>query len=145
MKKIAVLGALGALMLAVSAQAAPKYTPAPPPGSHHCQPHNSGYNASGVLVSASLTAAGNGRYSGTLEVKVGKANHHAPTGDQTFTLTAARVKFHHGVDPTAPAPGSRVKLHGKITALSKHCPSEGFTPTITVKKVDVSQPRHQKS
>ncbi len=146
MKRVAVLGVLGALLFAVSAQATPEYTPAPPPaGSHRCLPHASGYNASGVLVSASLTAAGHGRYSGTLEVKLGKANHRAPTGDQTFTLTAAKVKFHHGVDSTAPAPGSRVKLHGKITTLSKHCPSEGFTPTITVKKVDISRPGHHKS
>jgi hypothetical protein len=77
-------------------------------------------------------------------VNVTRANHHAATGDQTFTLAGARVKFHHGVDPTAPAPGSRVKLHGKVTKLSKHCPTEGFTPTITVKKVDIAQPKHRK-
>ncbi len=145
MKRITVLGALGALVLAVSAQATPVYSPAPPAGSHRCLPHTSGYNASGVLVSASLTAEGHGRYSGTLEVNLGKANHRAPTGDQTFTLASAKVKFHHGVDPTAPAPGSRVKLHGKITALPKHCPSEGFTPTITVKKIDIGRPGHHKS
>jgi hypothetical protein len=145
MKKIAVLATLGLLALAVSAQAAPKYTPAPPPGSpHHCQPHNAGYNASGVLASASLAAEGHRRYSGTLEVKLAKANHHAPTGDQTFTLAAAKVIFHHGVDPASPAVGSRVKLHGKITKLAKHCPTEGFTPTITVKKVDVSKAGHHK-
>jgi hypothetical protein len=102
-----------------------------------------GYNASGTLVNASLTAEENGRYSGTIEVNVTKANHHGSTGDQTFTLTAARVKFHDGVNATAPAPGSRVKLHGKITKLSKHCPSEGFTPTVTVKKVDINPaPKH---
>ncbi len=144
MKKIAVLGllVLGSLALVVPAQGAPKYSPAPPTGSHHCTPHKAGYNATGTLVSESLTADGNGRYSGTIEVDVAKANHHAPTGDQTFTLTGAKVKFHHGVDPTAPAAGSRVKLHGKITQLSKHCPTDGFTPTITVKKVDIS--RHPK-
>jgi hypothetical protein len=144
MKKIAALATLGLLTLVVSAQAAPHYKPAPPPGSHRCLPHNSGYNASGTLVSASLTAEEHGRYSGTLEVDLAKANHRAPTGDQTFTLTAAKVKFHHGVDPTAPAVGSRVKLHGKITKLAKHCPTEGFTPTITVKKVDISQAPHHK-
>jgi hypothetical protein len=144
MKKITVLATLGLLALAVPTQAAPKYTPAPPPGSHRCLPHNVGYNASGVLVSASLSAEGHHRYSGTLEVKLAKANHHAPTGDQTFTLAAAKVIFHHGVDPTSPAPGSRVKLHGKITKLAKHCPTEGFTPTITVKKVDISKAGHSK-
>jgi hypothetical protein len=142
MKKITVLATLGLLTLVVSAQAAPHYTPAP--GSHHCLPHNAGYNASGVLVSASLTAEGHHRYSGTLEVKLAKANHRAPTGDQTFTLTAAKVIFHHGIDPASPAAGSRVKLHGKITKLAKHCPTEGFTPTITVKKVDISRAGHHK-
>jgi hypothetical protein len=142
MRKIVILSALGLLALAVPAQAT-HYSPAPP--THSCLPHSAGYNASGTLVSASLTPAGKGRYNGTLEVNVTKANHHAPTGDQTFTLVAAKVKFHHGVDPTAPAPGSRVKLHGKITKLSKHCPQEGFTPTITVKKVDIHQPKQQKS
>jgi hypothetical protein len=37
-----------------------------------------------------------------------------------------------------------VKLHGKITKLSKHCPTEGFTPTITVKKVDIRLAGHGK-
>jgi len=144
MKKITVLATLGLLAFVVSAQAAPHYTPAPPQGPHRCLPHNAGYNATGVLVSASLTAEERHRYSGTLEVKLAKASHRAPTGDQTFTLAAAKVFFHHGVDPASPAAGSRVKLHGKITKLAKHCPTEGFTPTITVKKVDISRPGHHK-
>ena len=143
MRKIAVLGVLGLLALAVPAQAV-NYTPAPPK-SHRCVPHSAGYNASGALVSAALTAAaGKGRYDGTLEVNLAKANHRAPTGDQTFTLTGAKVRFHHGVDPAALAPGSRVRLHGKITALPKRCPTEGFTPTITVKKVDIRKAGHSK-
>jgi hypothetical protein len=142
MKRIAVLGTLGLLALVVSAQAAPHYTPAPAPGSHRCLPHKVGYSASGALVSASLTAEEHHRYSGTLEVDLAKANHRALTGDQTFTLAAAKVKFHHGVDPDSPAAGSRVKLHGKITQLSKRCPTEGFTPTITIKKVDIRQTKH---
>lgn len=104
---------------------------------HRCVPRNVGYNAVGGLVSAALTAVGHGRFNGTLEVDVTRANHHASTGDQTFTLADARVRFHHGVDPTAPAAASRVKLHGKITKLSKHCPADGFRPTITVKKIDI--------
>jgi hypothetical protein len=144
MKRIVALGALVGMLgvLVVSAQAAPNYAPTPPPRSHHCLPHNAGYNASGTLVNAALTAEEHNRYSGTLEVNVTRANHKGLTGDQTFTLTGAKVKFHHGVDPTAPAPGSRVKLHGKITQLPKKCPAEGFTPTITVKKVDIRQPKH---
>lgn len=142
MRKIATLGALiGVLALAASAQAV-TYAPAPPQHPHRCLPHNAGYYATGTLVSASLTATGNGRYEGTLEVNVSRANHRAPTGDQTFTLAAVRVRFHHGVDPNALQEGSRVKLHGKITQLPKRCPTEGFTPEISVRKVDISQPRH---
>jgi hypothetical protein len=141
MKKIAVIGVFAALALVVPASAAPHYSPAPPHGSHHCVPHNAGYNATGSLVSESLTADGHGRYSGTIEVDVARANHHGATGDQTFTLTGARVKFHHGVDPSAPVAGSRVKLHGKITALPKRCDASDFTPIIVVKKVDISKPQ----
>jgi hypothetical protein len=144
MKKISVIATLALLTMVVSAEAAPKYTPAPPPKSHRCLPHSVGYNASGALVSESLTAEEHHRYSGTLEVDLARTNHKAPTGDQTFTLTAVKIKFHHGVDSTSPAPGSRVKLHGKITALAKHCPTEGFTPTTTVKKVDISRAGHHK-
>lgn len=152
--KIAVLAVLGLLAVAVSAQAAPQYTPAPPPKqhpprshppqSHRCTPHRVGYHASGTLIGASLKEEGRHRFGGGLEVDLRRANHGAPTGDQSFTLAGARVKFHHGVDPTAPAPGSRVKLHGKITALAKRCPTEGFVPTITVRKVDVAQAGHPK-
>lgn len=144
MKKISVIATLALLTLVVSAEAAPKYTPAPPSKPHRCLPHSVGYNASGTLASASLTAEEHHRYSGTLEVDLARANHGAPTGNQAFTLAAAKIKFHHGVDPTSPAEGSRVTLHGKITALAKRCPTEGFTPTITVKKVDISRAGHHK-
>ena len=66
-----------------------------------------------------------------------RANHHAPTGDKTYALTDTRVRFHRGVNPAAPAAGSRVKLSGSITVLRKRCPTGGFTATITVKKVDI--------
>lgn len=157
MRKIVILSVLGLLALAVPASATTEYTPSPSPpphkpkgphgpkGPHKCQPHSVGYNASGTLVSAALTPAGKGRYDGTIEVNVTRANHRAPTGAETFTLASARVRFHHGVDSTAPASGSKVKLHGKITQLSKRCPQEGFTPVITVKKVDIRQPpKHAK-
>lgn len=162
MNKIVILSVLGLLALAVPAQATTEYTPAPAPphqpkphkpkpphkpkAPHKCQSHSVGYNASGTLVSAALTQTDKGRYDGTIEVTVARANHHAPTGTQTYTLASARIKFHHGVDPAAPAPGSRVKLHGKITQLSKHCSQDGFTPAITVKKIDIRQaPAQSKS
>jgi hypothetical protein len=115
---------------------------------HHrgtCKVRKVGYNASGTLVSATLTpAAGEGRYDGTITVDVTRANHKAPKGTQTFTLTDARVRFGKGVDQTAPAAGSRVRLHGKITALPHHCDSAGFTPTITIRNVRIGAP-HKKS
>ncbi len=126
MKRIAVLGVLGLLALVVTAPAAakhsPTYSPTPPPGSHKCVPHKVGYNAVGSLVDSALTAEENGRYSGTLEVNLTKANHHAPTGAQTFTLTSARVRFHNGVDPTSPDPGEQGEAtredHEAVQALS---------------------------
>jgi hypothetical protein len=140
MRKIVVLAlsVLGVLALAGPAQAGPQYAS---PHGHSCSPHSVGYNAWGTLVSSSLTVDADGRYSGTIEVDVKRANHGGATGVQTYTLTAARVKFHNGVDPNAPAPGSRVRVHGKVTKLNKHCSTEGFTPTITVRRVDIHVPK----
>src|SRR5215217_1202732 len=140
MKKVAVLGAFAILALALVAPAQAKvaYTPAAP-AAKNCTPRSVGFHATGTLVSSSLTADGDGRYSGTIEVEVTRANHKAPTGTQTYTLAAAKVKFPKGVDAQSPAAGSRVKVHGKITTLGKRCSTEGFTPTITVRKVDVRQ------
>lgn len=148
MKKIAILGVLSALVLAVPVAQAVTYEPAPPPpkphkpNSHKCKPHSVGYNATGTLIASSLSASGKkGRYDGTLEVQVKRANHRGLTGDQTFTLSSARVVFHHGVNADDPAVGSRVKLHGKVTQLAKKCPTDGFTPTVTIRKVDIRQPK----
>jgi hypothetical protein len=106
-----------------------------------CTPRAVGFDATGTLVSATLTAGEPRRYDGTLVVTVTRANHGAPKGEQTYTLAGARVTFHRGVDATAPAAGSRVKLHGTITRLAKRCSADGFTPTVTVKKVDIAAPR----
>jgi hypothetical protein len=142
------LAAVPGLALAHGSKKAPDGAPSttapttPPP----CVAHSEGYNATGTLVAAgtSLTTLGHGRYSGTIEVTLTKGNHHSTTGVQTFTLTNARVRFHHGVTATTLADGDRVKLHGKITVLPKHCSTVGFTPTITVKKVDLRQPTKAK-
>jgi hypothetical protein len=126
---------------------APPSHPKPaPPSPKPCVAHSAGYRATGTLIAAgtSLTPQGHGRYSGTIEVNVTKVNHHGTTGDQTFTLTNARVKLHHGLSATTLADGDRVELHGKITALPKHCSTTGFTPTTTIKKVDVHQPKKAK-
>jgi hypothetical protein len=159
MRKLAALVTVAALCVVGTAQAErakPPNSPKPPKAQPHktpkpakpnparCVARNEGYNASGKLVIAKLTAQGHGRYSGTLEVTVTKANHRAPTRTtQEFTLSGARVEFHHGVNPASPPAGSRVKLSGKITELpNKHCSSAGFTPTITLDKVDVRAAKH---
>jgi hypothetical protein len=114
---------------------------APTPGKPNpaeCVARSEGYEATGTLISAMLTPQGHGRYSGTLAVKVTKADHHVHAEAVTYTLSGARVKFHHGVNAATPAVGSRVKLSGKITELpNKHCSRTGFTSTITVEKADI--------
>ena len=141
MRKILVLAVFGVVGLVGVAQA-DKPVPTGKPAKtdpKSCTPRNEGYNAVGTLVSATLTPVTGdaGHYSGTLAVTVTKPNHGAATGAQTFTLTDARVVFHQGVDATAPAVGSRVGLHGKITVLPKGCTTHGFTATITVRHVDI--------
>ena len=37
--------------------------------------------------------------------------------------------------PDEPKAGDRVKLHGKITRLKRKCDQTGFTPVITVRRV----------
>jgi hypothetical protein len=96
-----------------------------------------GYNASGTLVAATLTKLPDGRYNGSITVNVMRANHNSGIGAKMFTLADARVNFHNGVNSTAPAPGSRVGLHGKITQLPHSCSTTDFKPIVTVKKVDI--------
>jgi len=142
MRKLAVLTAVGVMGLAGVAQADKPVHPAHPAKPHpkSCAARTVGYNARGTLVQAALApTAGHHRYTGTITVDVTRANHRSLTGDQTFTLTDARVSFHHGVSSTVPAPGSRVALHGKITELPKGCSTTGFSPTLTVRRVDIRQ------
>ena len=117
-----------------------------------CTPHAVGYNARGTLVAATLTQTsgqgttrkGDDRYDGTVEVDVKKANHKAPTGVQTFTLTGAKVRFadaDHNHVADQPKAGDRVSLHGKITKLRRGCDASGFTPTITVRHVRFRAPK----
>ncbi|PWU23198.1 MAG: hypothetical protein C5B48_08970 [Candidatus Rokuibacteriota bacterium] len=118
-----------------------------PAKSHKCQPHKSGYNARGTLVTATLNQTagaatpkrGDDRYSGSVTVDVSKANHHGATGSQTYTLDNVRVRFYASDHSTKP--GDRVKIKGKITLLPKKCDATGFTPTITVRKVELKPPK----
>ncbi len=156
MHKVVLFIVLFATALALPAQAKPPGPhPSHPAKSHKCVPHAVGYRASGTLVSESLTQTagattpktGDDRYSGTITVDVTKANHHAPKGEQTYTLAAVRVKFYdrdHNHAPDQPQAGDRVKLSGKITKLPKKCDQSGFTATITVHKVDFKHPKPPK-
>src|SRR3954452_24781767 len=137
MNKMIVIPGLVAALAAVPAQARPprppqRQHPAPAlhPNAHpdRCAPHAAHYRASGLLVSESLTqTAGSAtpgkhddRYSGDVVVNVTKADHHGPTGQQTFTLDNDRAKFYdadHNHVADVPKAGDRVMLKGKITQL----------------------------
>ena len=151
MKKLATLAVLATGLLVLPAQARPPH-PAHP---NKCAVHKVGYNARGTLVSQSLTqtqgaataTTRDDRYSGSITVNVAKANHGAPTGNQTYNVTNVKVKFHvpdrtgDGKRTLADVrPGDRVRLQGKITHLARRCDHTGFTPTVTVKKVDFNKP-----
>jgi hypothetical protein len=140
-------------LLAVPAQAKP---PAQHPKPDRCAPHKVGFHASGVLVSESLSqTAGAGtatrrddRYSGTVTVDVKRANHGAPKGTQTYTLSNDRAKFYdrdHNRVADEPKAGDRVKVKGTITRLRRHCDATGFTPTIDVRRVEFRPARTPQS
>lgn len=151
-KPILLAGLAAAALVAVPAQAHhstkhPDQAKGPKAAKPDCtKPLSVGYNAVGTLVEASLTqSAGQGtarrgddRYDGSVKVDVKRANHKAPKGEQTFTLTGARVRFYdsnHDKVADQPKAGDRVALHGKITRLRKGCDAAGFNPVITVRHV----------
>ena len=158
MKKLATIAVLATGALVLPAQAKPPHPTHPKHPAHpnRCAVHKVGYHARGTLVSQSLTQTQGAatatkrddRYSGSLTVNVKKANHGAPTGNQTFNLTDAKVKFHvadrnnDGKRTLADVSvGDRVTLHGRITHLARRCDHTGFTPAITVSKVDFNKPK----
>lgn len=117
--------------------------------SHRCLPHSVGYVAAGTLVSQTLSANGDGTYSGQVVVKVTHTNHHAK-GDlgkeTTYTLQKARITFgladtnkDGGVGLDDLAKGDRVHLIGRITVLARKCQGE-HTPTTTINRLVVHSP-----
>jgi hypothetical protein len=143
MRRIAIAALAVVAVVAVPAQAKPGNSHGQ---SHKCTAHTVGYNASGTLVSEALTQTrgadtprrSDDRYSGTLTVTVKKANHQGATGDQSYTLDNARVKFYdanHDGTADQPKAGDRVKLQGTTTRLGKKCDQTGFTPTTTIRRV----------
>ena len=107
-----------------------------------CHTVTDGFYATGNLISATLTPVAHRRFDGSITVSVRRANHRAPTGSQTYPLTNARVYLHHRLSPTALPAGSRVQLSGTITEQPRRCRTAGFTPTITVRKVDIRRAHH---
>jgi hypothetical protein len=151
MRKILITAAAGAALAVAPALAAkPAAKPAHPTTPAKCKTHSVGYNAKGTLVSQALSQSkgadtatkSDDRWSGDITVNVTKANHKGLKGEQTLTLTDAKVRWydadHNGTADT-PAAGDRVGLHGKVTKLGKKCDQTGFTPTVTVKKVDLKK------
>ena len=131
--------------VAVPAQAANHKT-----ASNKCQPLAVSYVVSGTLVSGALTAdPGTAKtYSGTLTVHVTKTNNHAKADKsltKTYALSLADVSFGAGVNKTSPAAGSRVNLKGTITTLAPKCSQTGFTPTISITKVEIHRAKTPKA
>jgi hypothetical protein len=112
--------------------------------SHKCKAHKVGYIVTGTLTTYGLTQsagaqtpdASDDRYSGTLGLTVTKTNHHANglSGAQQVTLTDVRVSYGDGVTPP-PAAGTRVKMIGKVTKVSKKCTDQSAAGQITYRKV----------
>jgi hypothetical protein len=124
--------------------------------SHRCVAHRVGYVAAGTLVSQTLAldsaATPNARptYSGDVTIAVTRTNH-AARGDKgttkTYTLAHARVVL--GLDDQNSdgsvglddlAAGDRVKVIGKVTVLRRGCDHSSFTPTITIRQLNVHAP-----
>lgn len=151
MKRFVLLSAVMTFAIVVPAQADKPAHPSHPAHpvhptlpamgkAHSCTPRNEGYNASGTLMSATLTpGTKKGHFDGMITADITHANHKAATGSHTYTLTDTRVQFGKGVSSTAPAAGSRVRLHGRITVLPHGCPTTGFTATTTIRHVVIKQ------
>jgi hypothetical protein len=151
MRKILITAVAGAALSVAPALAVkPASKPDHPPHPAKCKINSVGYNAKGTLdVVPTLTQTkgadtptdkSDDRYSGDVQVTITRANHKAPKGSQTFTLTDARVSFYDAANDgtdDAPAVGDTVRLHGKLTKIKKKC--AGPSTVITVKRVSFQQ------
>lgn len=113
--------------------------------SHKCKVHSVGYVVGGTLVTDGLTQtagqdtpndASDDRFGGTVVLTVTHTNHwaRALSGQQTLTLTNVRVSLGDGV-AQPPAPGTRVHVIGKVTAVAKKCQDKSAAGVVTFKKV----------
>lgn len=145
MRKPILCGVMAALAVPAAAFAETSKDPKPDePTKAYCTPKEVAYKARGVLVANTLAQTagadtarkGDDRYSGEIVVTVTRSNRKGQTGEQTYTLENARVRFSPRND-TETAAGDRVKVFGKITKLGKKCDKTGFTPSVTVRKVGI--------
>jgi hypothetical protein len=145
MRKTAKLGmvvAAGAFAIAVPAAAQPSHPshpthPSQPAQSHRCAAHKVGYIAHGTITTWSATDNGDGTWTGSIDVNVKQANHHAK-GAGTFTLTNTKVRLGDGV--TTPVAGDRVFVIGKITKVAKKCTDQSAAGVVTLRRVNVLAP-----
>ncbi|HWI75302.1 MAG TPA: hypothetical protein VNT55_25300 [Baekduia sp.] len=141
--------AIGALALPAVAGAHGKPTDKPAT-SHRCVAHKVAYVASGVLAApATLTQTkgadtptdtSDDRYSGTLSVTVTHANRHAKGAANPITVQVGDIRLGDGVTAT-PAAGTRVRLIGKITKVSKRCSDQSAAGAVTIRKATLRAPK----
>ena len=139
-----------------------------PSRSHRCTPHGIAYVAAGTLSSHTLVLDGSGEptptvattsvdrpakptYSGDVTIDVTSANRHARADKgttKTYVLDHARVLLglsdrngDGSVDLRDVLPGSRAKVIGTVTKLSRSCDQTGFTPQLTIRKLIVHAPK----
>jgi hypothetical protein len=121
-----------------------------------CNPRTVAYRVHGTYTMSDLTKdLTTGTYSGTtIELTETSANRHARNAqspftatkgaDMTFDITGANVTVADEVDtaggPTAGPPADRVMVKGTITVLHRNCSTDGFTQTVTIKRVVVTPP-----
>jgi len=149
MRQILISASIAAALAITPALAAKPDHPTKPPHPAKCKINTVGYNAKGTLVTNGLTQSkgadtptdkSDDRYSGDLTVNVTRANHKGLKGEQTLTLTDAKVSFYDAANDgtdDAPAAGDTVRLHGKVTKYKKKCP--GPDTVVTVKRVSFQQ------
>jgi hypothetical protein len=148
MTKHSILAGGAVLAVALTPAVAPAKPPKKPHPTKYCVPKRIGFHARGTFVASALTQTKgtatakrrDDRYSGEITVDVKRANHHAPKGEQTYTLSNARVRFHPRRD-TSPAPGDRVHVRGRLTRVrGRHCANAGII-ALTVRRVDIKAKR----
>jgi hypothetical protein len=101
--KLGMIVASGALAIAVPATAKPAHPshPSQPATSHRCAAHKVGYIAHGTVTTWSATQNLDGTWTGSIDVTVKKANHHAQ-GAGTFNLLNTKVRLGDGVPARSP-------------------------------------------